>query len=122
MARYRANQAEVGRFLRSDPDLRGILSSIADRIAGRARAVAPVRTGRYKASIEVRSSSWSPLVGGPRMAFEVLADVPYATVVERGHRNVTGRPVAATADERGRREVHGHTAGHHVLARAARGI
>jgi hypothetical protein len=58
--------------------------------------LAPVRSGRYKASIQVRDSrGWDG-----RLAADVTADVPYATVVEVGRRNL-------------------HNRGHHVLRRAA---
>lgn len=117
MARYQPNKREVGQFLRADPDLRRVLRSVSDRIADRARAIAPVRTGAYRSSIRIAPASWSSLRGGRRMAFDVLADVDYATVVEVGRRNVAGREPAATVDQFGRRQV--RRAGRHVLHRAA---
>lgn len=68
----------------------------ANAIADRARLLAPVRTGRYKASIAVRESrAWDG-----RLAADVTADVPYSTVVEVGRRDIINR-------------------GHHTLRRAA---
>jgi len=82
--------------LDSDGDLRNAINGQANLIANRARQLAPVRTGRYKASIHVRDSrGWDG-----RLAADVTADVPYGTVVELGRRNL-------------------HNRGHHVLRRAA---
>jgi hypothetical protein len=96
MARYNPNRAAVRRWLDSDDDLRSAVRGQANAIANRARQLAPVRSGRYKASIKVRDSrGWDG-----RLAADVTADVPYATVVEKGRRNIRNR-------------------GHHVLRRAA---
>lgn len=96
MARYSPNRAGVRRWLDSDGDLRNAINGQANLIANRARQLAPVRTGRYKASIHVRDSrGWDG-----RLAADVTADVPYGTVVELGRRNL-------------------HNRGHHVLRRAA---
>lgn len=96
MARYTPNRAGVRRWLNSDSDLRSAVRGQANTIADRARLLAPVRTGRYKASIAVRDSrGWDG-----RLAADVTADVPYGTVVELGRRNL-------------------HNRGHHVLRRAA---
>jgi hypothetical protein len=96
MARYNPNRASVRRWLDSDDDLRSAVRGQANTIANRARQLAPVRTGRYKASIKVRDSrGWDG-----RLAADVTADVPYGTVVELGRRSIRNR-------------------GHHVLRRAA---
>jgi Bacteriophage protein of unknown function (DUF646). len=96
MADYSPNRAAVRRWLDSDSDLRSAVRGQANTIANRARQLAPVRTGRYKASIQVRDSrGWDG-----RLAADVTADVPYGTVVELGRRSLHGR-------------------GHHVLRRAA---
>lgn len=96
MARYNPNRAAVRRWLDSDGDLRQAVRSQANTIANRARQLAPVRSGRYKASIKVRDSrGWDG-----RLAADVTADVPYGTVVEVGRRSI-------------------HNRGHHVLRRAA---
>lgn len=96
MARYNPNRAAVRRWLDSDGDLRGAVRGQANTIANRARQLAPVRSGRYKASIKVRDSrGWDG-----RLAADVIADVPYATVVEKGRRHLRNR-------------------GHHTLRRAA---
>lgn len=96
MTSYRPNRAGVRAWLNSDGDLRSAVRGQANAIADRARLLAPVRTGRYKASIAVRDSrGWDG-----RLAADVTADVPYGTVVEVGRRNL-------------------HNRGHHVLRRAA---
>jgi hypothetical protein len=96
MADYQPNHAGVRAWLNSDGDLRSAVRGQATTIANRARLLAPVRTGRYKASVQVRDSrGWDG-----RLAADVVAGVPYGTVVELGRRNV-------------------HDRGHHVLRRAA---
>lgn len=96
MADYKPNHAGVRAWLNSDGDLRSAVRGRANAIANRARLLAPVRTGRYKASIQVRDSrGWDG-----RLAADVTAGVPYAAVVEVGRRDVINR-------------------GHHTLRRAA---
>ncbi|MGH3427350.1 MAG: HK97 gp10 family phage protein [Mycobacteriales bacterium] len=96
MARYNPNRAGVRAWLDSDENLRNAVRGRANEIAGRARVLAPVRTGRYKASIKVRDSrGWDG-----RVAADVTADAPYSVVVEVGRRDV-------------------HNRGHHTLRRAA---
>jgi hypothetical protein len=96
MARYSPNRAAVRRWLNSDVNLRSAVRSQANEIANRAHVLAPVRFGRYKASIRVRDSrGWDG-----RLAADVTADAPYSTVVEVGRRDIKDR-------------------GHHTLRRAA---
>jgi len=96
VASYIPNHAGVRTWLDSDGDLRSAVRGQANAIANRARLLAPVRTGQYKASIQVRDSrGWDG-----RLAADVTAGVPYATVVEVGRRDIRDR-------------------GHHVLRRAA---
>jgi hypothetical protein len=96
MADYKPNSAGVRRWLAADGDLRSAVKGQADTIANRARLLAPVRTGRYKASIHVRDSrGWDG-----RLAADVIAGTPYARFVEEGRRDV-------------------HNRGHHTLRRAA---
>ena len=96
MANYKPNRGNVRRWLDSDGDLRAAVRDKADTIADRARRIAPVHSGRYKASIRVRTThAWDG-----RVAADVTADVPYATIVEKGRRSI-------------------HNRGHHTLRRAA---
>lgn len=96
MATYKPNQAGVRTWLDTDTGLRSAVRDQANAIANRARQLAPVRTGRYKASIQVRDSrGWDG-----RIAADVTVGVPYSTVVEVGRRDIKDR-------------------GHHVLRRAA---
>lgn len=99
MAEYEMLWGNVRRWLNTDGDLRQAVTEQAHLIAVRARVFAPVRTGRYKASIKVtRARGWDG-----RLAANVVADVPYARFVEEGRRDIHGR-------------------GHHVLRRAAESL
>lgn len=104
MARYEANYRAVRKWLNTDRDLRRAVTERADAVATRARVLAPVRTGRYKASIKVSAAErgWDG-----RVAAGVVADVNYASVVEWGRK-------------KGRRNIQGR--GHHVLRRAAESL
>lgn len=95
MARYRANFAATGVWLRSDGDLRGAVNAAADRVADRARVLAPVRTGRYKASIRVDNGrGWDG-----RVAADVTATVPYSAALEFGTARSRPRRVLRRAAE-----------------------
>lgn len=104
MARYEANYRAVRKWLNTDRDLRRAVTDQAGAIASRARVLAPVRTGRYKASIKVSSAErgWDG-----RVAAGVSADARYAAVIEVGRKA-------------GRRSIHDR--GHHVLRRAAESL
>lgn len=79
MARYKPSYAEVGHWLRSDPLLQAACRSQATTIMMRAKVIAPVRTGAYKASIYVREGrGWDG-----RVAQDVVAPVEYSTLVEK---------------------------------------
>lgn len=98
MARYQANHHETGAWLRSGPQLRDAVRDEAQRRANRARAIAPVDTGRYKAGIRVTDSrGWDG-----RLAADVEATAAHSAAVEWGNARTGGR-------------------GHHVLRRAADG-
>lgn len=87
VATYRANIAETGAWLRSSGDLSAAVRVEAERIADVARAIAPVRTGRYKASIHVEAGrGWDG-----RVAADVIASVPYSAAVEFGNAHTHGR-------------------------------
>jgi hypothetical protein len=99
MADYKPDRAAVRRWLDSDGDLRSAVHGQANTIANRARQLAPVRTGRYRASIQVRDSrGWDG-----RLAADVIAGAPYARLVEEGRRDI-------------------HNRGHHTLRRAAESL
>lgn len=75
---YRPNDGNVRRWLASDGDLRQALTSRADTIAAAARALAPVDTGRYKASVHTSNGqAWDG-----RMSVDVVAGAPYSGIVE----------------------------------------
>lgn len=76
---YIPNKAGLRSILRSDR-MREVLVPIAERIAGRARDVAPVVSGRYVGSIRV-----VPDLHKTRWVVHVGAHVPYALDVEARH-------------------------------------
>ncbi len=89
------NRRETIEFLRSQR-LGMVVRAQAEHVANRARAIAPHRTGRYRASITTDlSHHWTDR----RWVGEVSAQAPYAAAVEFGNTRVEGA--------------------HHVLARAA---
>lgn len=71
------NRPGVGDVLTSS-EVQGALLAIASAAAATARSRAPVKSGRYRDSIDAR------VVPGRsrRAAAEVAADVPYATIIE----------------------------------------
>jgi hypothetical protein len=71
------NRPGVGDVLTSS-EVQGALLAIATAAAATARSRAPVATGAYRDSIEAR------IVPGrtQRAAAEVIANVPYATIIE----------------------------------------
>lgn len=96
MATYQLDYAATGEWLRSDSNLKDALHSEAERIATRARALAPVDDGDYVAGIRVSPSrSWDG-----RLAADVEATAPHSAAVEFGN-------------------AHTHGRGQHVLRRAA---
>lgn len=79
-ANYRANHAGVRELLRSQP-IAEIVEAAAEKIADRARTLAPVRSGDYRDSIRVVSD-----VHASRVASHVGPHVSYGLVVEaRSH-------------------------------------
>lgn len=95
MARYSRDGADFGAILRS-PGVRDAVVDIADQVADRARALAPVDDGEYKASIAVRVVE---LGGNDRDRPEayVVADVAHGAAVEFGNSRTRGRHVLARA-------------------------
>lgn len=73
--KIRMNSSGMRAFLRSAA-VGSALRPPAERIASAARASAPVETGAYRDSIHVESATTD------RVVARVVADVPYARVVE----------------------------------------
>lgn len=78
---YTPDRRGVRAFLDSSPELRAALHREAERLAQLARAVAPVETGRYRASIGVHAARSDD----GRQVADVVADVEYAADVEYRH-------------------------------------
>jgi hypothetical protein len=74
-AQVRLNGAGVRELLHSE-GVRRMLRARAERAAAAARASAPVASGAYRDSIRVEDATTDRAVG------RVVADVPYALVVE----------------------------------------
>lgn len=82
--RFKARRAGINEVVRSDFMLREC-ERRAEAIVGLAQQLAPVRTGRYRASMFVRSGTRA------RGAYALaVADTPYAVYVEFG--NSRGAP------------------------------
>lgn len=102
-ARYDLDRAGLGRLLRS-PGMQAEMRRRAELVAARARALAPVETGEYRASIRVESGIRP--ADGPRAARavgRVIAGVPHALLVEFGTEKrpgsrVLGRALDAAGD------------------------
>lgn len=78
---YKPDRAATGAWLRRDGDLRGACQGRADAILAVAKAIAPVRTGHYKAMLHTaHGRGWDG-----RVAVDVIAPVPYASAVEYRH-------------------------------------
>lgn len=95
------NYADMGRFLRTSPELHQALNSVARDVATRARAIA-VReafdTGAYSRSIAVAAERGTD----GRLGMIVEATDPAAAPIEFGNAHTRGR-------------------GQHILRRAAQG-
>lgn len=82
--RMKTRRAGINEVVRSD-FMRAECERRAEAIVGLAQQLAPVRTGRYRASMFVRSGTRA------RGAFALaIADAPYSIFVERG--NSRGAP------------------------------
>ena len=75
----RLNSRTIKDYLDGGHGVEAKLATEAERIAAAARAAAPVDTGAYRASIHVETDRTD------RMRKRVIADVPYALVVEAEH-------------------------------------
>lgn len=93
MARTRVELDHAGmRQLLKSAEVQDDLLHRAERVADVARAIAPVRSGRYKASIEAVDDP-----AASRARARVRATVPYAHLVE-AHVRVLGRALDAAGD------------------------
>ena len=91
MARIRLDRAELSRTIRGAS--RRELEVAARQVMNRAKVLAPVRTGRLRASIRVESRRTATL----RSKFTIGSDVEYAAFVNDGTRPHIIRPRRAQA-------------------------
>jgi hypothetical protein len=75
-ARIKLNSAGIQSYLDGGGGVDALLQAEAEERAARARANAPVASGAYRDSIHVETDHTD------RMVKRVVADVPYAMVVE----------------------------------------
>lgn len=80
--KIKLNSREVGKLLKSADVSRG-MEPIANAVRDRAKATAPVRTGRYRDSIHVETETTD------RVKKRIGSDVPYGMVVEARTGNLT---------------------------------
>jgi hypothetical protein len=81
----RLNQGEINRLTRQPAGMVGQgVAKAAQKTAQKARAIAPVKTGRYRASIRPTEVKQGP--NGPTAS--VVATVPYARTIEFKQRDV----------------------------------
>ncbi len=78
----RLNHAEVQSYLDGGHGVEAMLEAEAETAASRARSSAPVASGAYRDSIRVETAHTD------RMVKRVVADVPYAMVVEANTGNL----------------------------------
>lgn len=81
-ARIKLNSAGIQSYLDGGGGVEAMLDTEAEKRADRARATAPVSSGDYKNSIHVETDHTD------RMVKRVVADVPYAMVVEANTGNM----------------------------------
>lgn len=72
---FKLNSAGVGELLKS-AEVRAQCTKAAEGVLGRAKGNAPVDSGAYRDSIHIEQDTTD------RAAVRVVADVPYATIVE----------------------------------------
>jgi hypothetical protein len=81
----RLNSAEINRLTRQPAGMVGqSVARAAQKTAQKARSLAPVKTGAYRASIRATEVKQGP--NGPTAS--VVAGVPYAAVIEFKQRDV----------------------------------
>ena len=86
MARIRLDRAELSRTIRGAS--RSELETAARQVMNRAKVLAPVRTGRLRASIRIEARRTATL----RSKFTIGSDVEYAAFVNDGTRPHIIRP------------------------------
>lgn len=92
--RYEPDYRATGRWLRTSDELQHAVHDAAEDIATRARALAPVVTGRYRAGIVVTDDP-----AGDRVASQVTATAPHSVAVEFGNSRVRAHAVLQRAAE-----------------------
>lgn len=90
MARVRLDRAELNRTIRGAS--RRELEATARQVVNRAKVLAPVDTGRLRASIRIEARRTLSL----RSVYTVGSDVSYAAMVHDGTRPHTIRPKSAS--------------------------
>lgn len=78
-SKAKVNGAEIQKYLDGGNGVDSLLESEANAVLSRAQGNAPVDTGAYRASLHIESDHTD------RMVKRVVADVPYAFVVEAKH-------------------------------------
>ena len=86
MARVRLDRAQLNRTIRGAK--RSELETVARQVMNRAKVLAPVDTGRLRASIRIESRRLLSL----RSVYTIGSDVSYADMVHNGTRPHTIRP------------------------------
>lgn len=76
LSRFKLNSAGIQSYLDGKNGVEALLDAKANQVAAVAQAGAPVASGDYAASIHVETDHTD------RMVKRVIADVPYAMVVE----------------------------------------
>lgn len=89
--RVKVSRAGV-RGMLNGPDIRRELAVRAERVQRMAQQIAPVDTGRYRASIHVRMTTR----GGVPVA-QIVAATPYAVYLEFGTRRMRAQKVMRRA-------------------------
>ena len=84
MASYKANFMATGQWMRTSLELKAAVTTIAEAIAARARATAPVETGEYRSRIAVRPARGED----GRVAADVEANAPHSIWVEIRHQTL----------------------------------
>lgn len=82
LSRFRLNSAAIKAMLDGGNGVEALLDEAAEQRADRARSGAPVASGAYRNSIHVETDRTD------RMVKRVVADVPYAMVVEANTGNL----------------------------------
>ena len=80
--RFKLNSRGIQDILDGGQGVEAELDAVAERFAANARASAPVESGDYRDSIHVETDHTD------RMVKRVVADVPYAMVVEANTGNM----------------------------------